>query len=220
MNSLVPLNYHGFPTVQYPSSYQTQPQYYPDQLGMQSTYLSPAGNHSYYGQHLNSINGYPVNELKRKEKGSYGEQFINLINKLDGQYRQERYSRQQDKLERRYWRDQINRLPPPIYPAGQTAGYYQTEGPAYHYEQEIRYVPFPVYITPNSSGGRGTRTTFPGEIAPVPFTGGFTTTNFLGGGNTMALPPKIRVIFIPTGSSPMQQPCMGPLVSIMDHFPI
>ena len=204
MNALVPRAY---------GSYPVQTHYYPDQRGMQVTQWAPAVSQPFYGSAMNTIPGYPANELNRRSKGTFAEQFVGWMNRLDSQYRHEQYIKQQGRTERRYWKDQINRLPPAIYTSSKPPGYLETAPPSmYHYEQEIRYVPYPVYITPTGATGRQRNTGLPGSLATLPFAMD-TTTTFLGAANTMSLPPKIRVIFIPTGSSPMQQPCMGPLVS-------
>jgi hypothetical protein len=121
-----------------------------------------------------------------------------LFNEFDEQYRQEQYLRKLEKIQKQYWKLQANSMPPPMYPAPVPSNY--SSGTVYQYEKETQYVPFPVFIGPGAGGYGAGR-------------------NIGYGGGGMSLPPKIRVIFIPTGQSFSQQPYTGSLVSNSFHHP-
>ena len=117
------------------------------------------------------------------------------------------WMRHTNQLDRHYWR-YFNRKQPrylknrmdseqsPYFTTMATSGLPLYTSPMlYEYESEIRYVPYPVNINRQS-------TTYGGRLS-------------LGNGaeDALTLPPKIRVIFIPTGASSMQQAFTGPLVT-------
>ena len=125
-----------------------------------------------------------------------GTQLILLYNEADARYRQEQYQRKLEKMQRKYWKQQANNIPPQMY---------SSPGTVYLYEKETQYIPYPVPVGP---GGRP----FGAPGSNIAFgLGGV-------GGGGMNLQPKVRVIFIPAGQSSYQQPWTGSLVSYLFSF--
>lgn len=212
MMTLAPRGYGGFPSYQFSPPTHYSNRYYNG--GHSRRHVSFAPHYPtkpLYQPPFRSVDHAMVPTVNQFREPGFGTQVLTLYNELDAQYRYEQYQRQLKKLEKKYWNMQANNLPPTMYPLPppppplQTTDYFP--GAVFQYEKETKYVPFPVYM--------GTRTRFFGQG------GGGLTTNFtlgLGGSGGMDLPPKIRVIFMPTGQSFSQQPCAGSLVSDLCSF--
>jgi hypothetical protein len=200
--------YNGFSSSHFGSLNPYVDHSYDKRYGKQTAYFAP--NYSAQSSYLPSFDhteGYPIVPFDKARQSSLGVQFLSFMNQLDDQYRYEQYLRNLEKEQRKYLRDERSRMVSEMYT---TSMNYDNVG-VYEYERETRYVPYPIYIT--SSGSRPSRG---GTLVydPTPTTA-YASTSALQWQTqvNMNLPPKVRVIFIPTGTPSIQQPCIGPLVS-------
>jgi hypothetical protein len=208
MTTLMPRGYGGFPSYQFSPPNQFHNRHYNGGYPRQGVSFAPY----YPRQGVSFAPHYPTQPLYQppmkpadrsvvpygnpyREPG-LGTQLIMWYNEADARYRQEQYARQLQKMQRKYWKQQANNLPPQVY---------NSPGTVYLYEKETQYVPYPVFVGP---GARPYGV--PGSNVTLGLGG--------GGGGGMNLQPKIRVIFIPTGQSFLQQPCTGSLVSYLFSY--
>jgi hypothetical protein len=216
MTTLVPRGYGGFPSFQFSPPNQINNRYYNDRYRRQGTYFAPHyPTQPLYQPPFNRAEGYPAPAVNQFRPPGLGTQLVMLFNELDEQYRQEQYLRKLQKIQRQYWKLQANSMPPPMYPAPVPLNY--SPGTVYQYEKETEYIPFPVFIGPGAGGYGAGRNIGYGGGGNFGYGPGPNLT--LGAGGGMSLPPKIRVIFIPTGQSFSQQPYTGSLVSNSFHHP-
>lgn len=211
---MAPGAYGGLPPVQFGppthyrdrshhAGYNRQPGAYPSFYTTQPFYQPP----------FNAQGPYPADGFGQARRPGLGAQLVSAVSRLDEQYRYEQYMQNLAKEQRRYFKqvhrnDMAKNNYPPYGEAGHRTN---TTGDFIQYEQEIRYIPFPVYIRQptNSFGGSGNL-----GAGYLPNSGfGNTFTSAFQTQPNMNLPPKIRVIFIPTGNSFLQQQYTGPLVS-------
>jgi hypothetical protein len=200
MTKLMPRGYGVFPSYQFSPPNQFSNRYSNGGYPRQRVSFAPHyPTQPLYQPPFNPVERSVAPYVNQYEQPGLGTQLVLLFNELDAQYRQQQYLRQLQKMQKQYWKQQANNMPPPLYPPGIV----------YQYEKETEYVPYPVYVGPGArSYGTG------GYFGDTP---GSNMTLGLGGGG-MNLPPKIRVIFIPTGQSPFQQPCTGSLVSYPFYY--
>ncbi|CAM4911949.1 unnamed protein product [Rotaria socialis] len=183
MAILVPRGYGGFPSYPFSSPNQiANRNYYHDRNTSQGAYFSP---------HYPTQTFYQPPYYQDRQAG-YGNRLSNFLTGLDERYRYEQYMRKLGKIERQYAKLHGYNAQLPMYPSSFETSNYHND-PVYEYEREIRYVPMPLFMN-STSIGFGTSSNF--NYEPT---------------SNMSLPPKIRVIFIPTGQSSLQQPCTGPL---------
>lgn len=117
--------------------------------------------------------------------------WVRHANQLDNHY-----WRYFNRKQPRYLKNRMDNEQSPYFTTMATQGFPLYTSPmVYEYERETRYVPYPVNFNRRNTT----------------YGGGLSLSNGIEGGLT--LPPKIRVIFIPTGSSSMQQAFTGPLVT-------
>lgn len=200
MTTLVPRGYGGFPSYQFSPPNQFTNRYFNGGYPRQGVSFAPHyPTRPLYQPPFNPVERSVAPYANQYREPGVTTQLIILFNELDAQYRQEQYLRQLQKMQKRYWKEQANNMPPPIY---------DSPVPVYQYEKETQYVPYPVYVGPGA-GSYGAGRYF--GNAPSS-----NTTVALSGG--MNLPPKIRVIFIPTGQSFSQQPYTGSLVSYLFNY--
>lgn len=157
-------------------------------------------------------------------RGSFGENlmrnFTQMAMTMQNFYRQnacdQRYLRRTRRKKLNLWKKKLDTMPLPMYTAMPltTANTYMPPLGGYQYEQEIRYVPYPIRpITNDDPFGLS-------QNLLVPALSGITTR-----GNALTqLPPKIRIIFVPTEPKRlclppvMSQPVhTGPLVTYRSH---
>ncbi len=198
MTALVPYNRGGFAAQGHFGSHKQRKHHYYDPRFMQQSSFIPRPIP--IQPHVYRTGAYPMTGHH-----SYGRPNMTAdvvpFNRVNEQYRYAQYIHQMDDLQKRYWKREASTMPLPMY----TEPYprYSGNGTIYEYEHETRFVPFPVFLGPGAAGFGGGRN--------LGYSGGLTTALALGGG-PMNLPPKIRVIFIPTGLPSFQQPCTGALV--------
>lgn len=186
MAALVPRGYGGFPPYQFMPPNQFNTRYYNGRYPKQGALFAPHyPTQPLYQPPFNPVNQNLAPVVNQFRKPGVTTELVALFNELDAQYRYEQYLRQRKKMEKEYWKQQINILPPTLF---------FSPAPLYQYEKETKYIPYPVYIGPGAGAG------------------GYGAGRYLGGSG-MDLPPKIRVIFLPTGQSFSQQPYTGSLVS-------
>jgi hypothetical protein len=215
--TLFPRGYGGFPSYQFSSPDQFNTQHYNNRYPRRGPSFAPHyPTKPLYQPPFNVTDRYTAPVINQFPQPGLTTQLINLFNELDAQYRYEGYLRQLEKMRKQYWKQQAQNIPLTIYPATlplppppplpSPLPPPMTYDPRtiFRYEKETQYVPYPIYIGP---GGRG----FGGG-------GNFGSNYGYGTGGGMGLPPKIRVIFIPTGQSFLQQPYTGSLVSnLLNH---
>jgi len=109
----------------------------------------------------------------------------------------------------RHWKQRANTMPLPRR-ADAFPPYYRSDK-EYLYEKETRFLPYPVYIGQGGLGFGPSQTLGYGDPSNLGYNVGFTPAlaNIRGVRN---LPPKIRVIFIPTGFPSSQQSYANALV--------
>ena len=192
-----------FRTRSHHAGYGKQPGAYPPFYSSQSFYRPP----------FNALEAYPMGNPNQARRPGLGAQLELALTRLDQQYRQESYIRSMEKQQGHFLREQArNDLALTTYPiAGGAGAWNQTTGEFIQYEQEIRYVPFPVYLSTRSGGLGGRGSLGYGQMPTIGYGGSLISS--LQTQTNMNLTPKIRVIFIPTGNSSLQQPYTGPLVS-------
>lgn len=196
MMTLAPRGYGGIPSYQFSPPNQFNNRYYHGGHSRRSVTFAPHyPTRSFYQPPFYPVERSIAPPINQFREPGVSTQLVSLFNQLDAQYREEQYQRQLRKLEKQYWKRQGNNMPPPMYPPT-TMDFFP--GAVYQYEKETKYVPFPVFV--------GTRGGLLGH-------GGAGSNLTLGLSGGMDLPPKVRVIFIPTGQSFSQQPCLGSLVS-------
>lgn len=222
MTTLYPRGYGGLTTYQFSSPNQHTNRYYNDRFytdrySRHGTYFPPPyPTQPLYQPPLHPYDTYPTMSFNQSRKPRLDQKIESFFNNLDNQYRQEQYNRKLHKLEKQYAKLQGDYTPAAPY-AGTTDYFGTNSGVVYQYEKETKFVPFPVLVNAQGQivGGSGNL----GSDNPwnTSFSGGSNIPYGMGGG--MSLPPKIRVIFIPTGQSSLQQPYTGPLVSnLLKHF--
>ncbi|CAF0816501.1 unnamed protein product [Adineta steineri] len=200
MATLFPPGYGGYPSYQFSSPNQYSSRYYNDRYGRREMAFAPhyPTQQPLYQPPFNPAGAYSSNRYDKAGLFGFGNQLIGALNELDDRYRQEQYYNRLSKLERQYQRLHGTAMPLPYQSA-----------PQYEYVKETQIVPFPILMNPGAAS-YGTQTIIGNNN---PWNMGYnnnTTMNF-GAGFGGDLPPKIRVIFIPTGQSLSQQPCTGPL---------
>ena len=207
MTTLFPPGYGGYPSYQFSSPYQINSRYYADGYRRRETSFAPRHpTQPFYQPPFNPAVAYSAAQNNRDGRSNFGAQLISAFNQFDYQYRQQQYQRRLAKIQRQYWNLQSNAAPGPphaIPPPQPSLNY--GRGTLYEYEKETEFVPYPVYINRNTGYYGGETTSGYGQQWGAGF----------GGGSS--LPPKIRVIFVPTGQSFAQQPYTGPLVSCSSH---
>ncbi|CAM4758480.1 unnamed protein product [Rotaria magnacalcarata] len=183
MTTLVPRGYGGFPSYQFsPPNQIANRSYHQDRNISQGGYFLP---------HYPTQPFYQPPNYQERQAG-FGNRLSNFLTGLDERYRYEQYMRKLGKIERQYSKLHGYNASLPMYPPSfETSNYHNNA--VYEYERETRYVPMPIFMNPTSIGF-GTSSNFNYETT-----------------GSMSLPPKIRVIFIPTSQSSLQQPCTGPL---------
>lgn len=210
MSALVPYNYHGLSSENYFGSHKRKKNYYYDKRFMGQTPFIPRPfpTQSYYRPYFYPNNGYPATNFSQFGRSNMMTDLMSF-NRSNEQFRYAQYIRDLNAMKNRYWKREAGAMPPPMYT--EPSRWSQTEGDMYFYEQEIRYVPYPVFVGPGGIvhpfGGK-LEPGYPSIAGP---TGGLTTL-IAPTGRAMDLPPKIRVIFMPTGLPSLQQPCTGALV--------
>lgn len=201
MMTLAPRGYGNLPLYQFSPPNQFNNRYYHGGHSTRSVAFTPHyPTKSFYQPPFNPVDRSIAPMMNPFREPGAGTQLVLLFNQLDAQYREEQYQRQMRKLEKQYWKLHGNSMPPPMYPPT-TMDFFP--GGIYQYEKETKYVPFPVFV--------GTRGGLFGH-------GGAGSNLTLGLSGGMNLPPKVRVIFIPTGQSFSQQPCLGSLVSDLFNY--
>lgn len=209
MAALAPRGYGGFPLYQFSPPKKFHTRHYDGRYSGSGVSFAPHyPTRSLYQPPFNPVERNVAPVIYQFREPGFRTQLELLFNELDAQYRYDQYQRQLQKMEKQYWKQQANNMPPPMYPRsppmypGPPSLNY-SPGAVYQYEKETKFLPFPVYVGPGAGlYGAGRRS------------GGGTSSNMifgLGGGG-MDLPPKIRVIFMPTGPSFSQQPYTGSLV--------
>ncbi|CAF3354141.1 unnamed protein product [Rotaria sp. Silwood1] len=202
MTTLMPRGYGGFPSFQFSSPNQTHNRYYNDRYPRYGASFAPHyPTPRFFQPPLYPTKSYTTAGLYQDQQSSFGSQFERFLYKLDDQYRYEQYLRRLRKIQGQYKGLQGNN-----YTSLTPNDHY---GTVYQYEKETKYIPIPVLMNsateryaPLINSGLG----FPPNIDyPVGL-------NY-GASHGMNLLPKIRVIFIPTGQSFLQQPWIGPLTT-------
>lgn len=184
MSALVPYNYHGRFHEKYFEAYK---RFMEQKLSIPRPF---SNQWSFY-----SNNRYPFPDQMPFSSTTTGNSLMTL-SQFNQQQKYAQYIRHLNDVQMRSSnRESQRRIPPPRHTS---TAWQNTSGQLYIYEKETRYLPYPVF----GSSGRG----------GLGFTGGLTTLIAPGGGGGMDLPPKIRVIFLPTGTPSLQQPCAGALV--------
>jgi len=212
MTTLFPRGYGGVPSYQFSSPDQVNNRYYNGRYPRREVSFAPHyPTQPLYQPPFNAKDRYLAPAINQARQPGPGTELVILFNQLDEQYRYEQYLRQLEKMRKKYWRQQANAIPSTIYPAATAT--LQPLNPAlntiFSYEKETQYVPFPVYIQPGAGVYGAGRNLAYGYGSNVSF----------GTGGGMSLPPKVRVIFIPTGQSFSQQPYTGSLVSNSLNYP-
>jgi hypothetical protein len=210
MSALVPYNYHGLFSEKYSGSHKRKKNYYYDKrfMGQPPFIPRPFPTQSYYPPYFYPNSGYLGTDYRQFGRTNMSTDLMSL-NRLNEQYRYAQYMRDINAMQSRYWKREASSMPPPMYT--ESYPWYQTSPELYLYEHEVRYIPYPVILGPGSEplpfGGK----LEPGYPSITGHTGGLTSI-LAPTGRTMGLPPKIRVIFMPTGLPSLQQPCTGALV--------
>ena len=189
MTTLVPHGYGGFPSYQFSPPSQFANRYHHDGHRSRRTAFAPSYPvQPFYQPPFNAFQRHKSYDLSQARQPGFMTQTATFLNNLNEQYQNEQNLRRLNKINSLY-----SKLPTK----------YQPPEAIYEYEKETKFVPYPILVGP---GSRNYRTA--GNL-------GFGTylNTFSGGSGTANLAPKIRVIFIPTGQSSMQQLGMGPLVS-------
>jgi hypothetical protein len=211
--ALVPRGYGGFPPVQFGLSNQRSHRYYNNGYDRREAAFAPRYSaQQFYQPPFYSNGGYPSTAYDQMQRPGLGTQFVMLLNQLDDQYRYDQYLRNLEKMQRNSWRQPANTMPLPMYtaPVAPYASNYHA-GTVYNYVNEREYIPYPIYIGPGGAGyGLGRNLGYDPSNLGYAASSNF---NFGMGGGGTGLLPKIRVIFIPTGNSSLQQQYTGPLVS-------
>ncbi len=209
MTTLFPRGYGAVPSYQFSSPDQANNRYYNGRYPMGGTSFAPHyPTQPFYQPPFNATDRYLAPAINQVREPGLGTQLVMLFNELDQQYRYEEYLRQLEKMRKKYWKQQANAIPMTMYsaPPPPLNSPFNT---IFAYEKETEYVPYPVYIHPGA-GGYGTG----GNLAYA-----YRPNVSFGPGSGMNLPPKVRVIFIPTGQSFSQQPYTGSLVSNSFNYP-
>lgn len=203
MTTLFPPGYGGFPSYQFSSPNQINNRYYADGYRRRDMTFAPRyPTQPFYQPPFNPTVAYAAAQSYKDGRQGLGAQLVNAVNEMDYRYRQQQYQRKLAKIQRQYWNLQNNAIPPSPYQEPLPAPPLNYgRGTLFEYERETEFLPFPGYM--HRGGG---------------YYGGQTTLGYgqgwgAGFGATTTLPPKIRVIFVPTGHSYAQQPYTGPLVS-------
>jgi hypothetical protein len=199
MSALVPYNNGGFSSQKNFGFHKRNKNYYYDQrfFGQQPSIPRPFPMQPYFSQ----TNRYPAIGYNQFGRSNMTTDLMSL-NRANQQYQYAQYIRYMNEMQNRNWKREGYPMPLPR----QTESFpeYYTTGPIYQYEKETRYIPYIIYAGQGGNAGYG----YPANSR---YTGGLTTALAPTGG-AINLPPKIRVIFIPPGTPPLQQPCTGSLV--------
>ncbi|CAF1024136.1 unnamed protein product [Rotaria sordida] len=192
MTTLLPRGYGSLPSFQFSSPNQIHNRYYNDTYPRYATSLT----RHYPTQPLYQPPFYPpekytTTDLYQNQKPSVGAQVEAYLNRLDDQYRYERFARKLGKVEKQYARLLGNN-----YASGLSL---YCPDVVNEYEKETEFVPVPAFMNPNTESY--------GSLGNIGYPGSLNYETSV----SMSLPPKVRVIFIPTGQSPFQQPWTGPL---------
>ena len=186
--------YGGVPSFQFSVPNQVQYRSFNDGYRRPETSFAPHyPNKPFYQPPFNPDASYSSSQHDKANRPNFGAQLIEAFNELDYKYRHQQYLRQLEKVQREYWNlENMSGPLPPYYnpPPPITYG----RGTLFEYEKETEFVPYPIYMNPGM--------------------GGLNNLSSFGYGSASTLPPKVRVIFIPTGQSFGQQPFTGPLVSV------
>lgn len=132
------------------------------------------------------------------------------INQLNKHHQYAQFIRHIDEMQKGYWQQRVNTMPVPSRRADAFSSY-NRPNKLYRYEKETRYLPYPVFGQGVSGFGNSGNLGY-GYRQNRGLIGGFNSNigNVGGIGN---LPPKVRVIFMPSGfPPPPPQPCSGALV--------
>ena len=198
MTTLMPRGYGVFPSYQFSPPNQFNNRYFNGGYQRQGVPFAPHyPTQPLYQPPFNPpVERSVVPYANQYQQPGTATQLIWLFNELDEQYRQEQYLRKLRKMQKQYWKQQANNMPPPIY---------YPPDPIYQYEKETQYIPYPVFVGPSAGnyGAGGYFGNAPASNMTVALRGG------------MNLSPKVRVIFIPAGQSFSQQPFTGSLVSYL-----
>jgi hypothetical protein len=155
------------------------------------------------------MQGYPPNNFNQFGRSAMSTDLIG-INQLNKHHQYAQFIRHIDEMQRGYWQQRANTMPVPSRRADAFSSY-NRPNKLYRYEKETRYLPYPVFGQGVSGFGNSGNLGY-GYRPNRGLIGGFNNNigNVGGIGN---LPPKVRVIFMPSGfSPPPPQPCSGALV--------
>ncbi|CAF2318621.1 unnamed protein product [Rotaria sp. Silwood2] len=195
MTTLQPRGYGGLPSFQFSPPNRAHNRYYNDRYPRYGTSFSPHfPTPRFYQPPFYPNERYTTPGFYQDRRSGFGRQLATFLYRLDDQVRYEQYLRRLEKIQRQYGRLQNNNY-------ATSLPWNSYGGNVYEFEKETKYVPVPVFLNPNT-----------GQYEPLGNSGlGFSPNIGYPGG--MNLPPKIRVIFIPTGQSSLQQPWIGPLTT-------
>jgi hypothetical protein len=229
MSSFARRNYGVFPQSQFGPSYQRRNRYNGKEfIGQQVPFAPFYPAQQYHQSTFNAFRGLPTTGFSQIGRYGMNTDLLTFPNQLDTRYRYNQYLHNINRIQNRYWNGHSDTMPLSTY-AGTSSSYLPTSG-NYEYVIERRYIPYPIFIGPGgvNLGGSGvnlgtTRNLEYGYTSNLGYTprsntffgisGGGGGGGGGGAGGGTGLLPKIRMIFIPTQSSSIQQPCAGPLVT-------
>jgi hypothetical protein len=221
MSALVPYNYGGYSSqIHFGSHKRKNNQHYDQRFFGQQPFIprlyptlptyqvSFNPNQFNYQSSFYSTHRYPMTGYNQFGRSTMSTNLISL-NQSNKQHPYGQYMRHMDEIQKRYWKQRANTMPLPRHIDSYSS--YNRADNIYQYEKETRFLPYLVYPGQGIPGFGNSGNLGYGYLSNPGYSAGFNPT-LANIGRTRNLPPKIRVIFIPTGFSSSQQPCAGALV--------
>lgn len=200
--------FYNHPTsIMHGNSYGINYETYLDRYGRRKYYITP----SYPNQPIYHPSFYPQDQYNNNNKHlnqaiTFNNKYAAYFNEVSKRYWQAQYLQHLAHFQRlrnydKAAQTQFNTLA--------KSSRHKTDY-AYEFHQEIRYIPYPIYIQPS----RSSRRYVPNYTENIFMNNGaYSLANQFQSALASTMKPKIRVIAIPGLQSVMQQPCLGPLVS-------
>lgn len=163
--------------------------FYSAQLYYQTSYVNDAYPKSSYNQ-----------------LAQYGMNSASFMYPIDRQYQYQQRWNYLNEMQKNYWKQKIDAMALSMYARPFPMSY--TTGTIYPFQiknQLITYPHFHGFDMRHSSPRQALHYGRPSNLV-------YNNWGTINAGNIRHLPPKMRIIFIPTGSIAMNQPCAGPLV--------
>lgn len=160
-----------------------------------------------YQQTFYPMQGYLPPSYNNSGRSAMSTDLIS-VNQSNKHYQYAQLMRHVGDMQTNYWKQYANTMP--VTRRSDALPAYNRPRKLYRFEKETRYLPFPVYgqgppgYGPSGNLGYG----YPSNPGLV----GRLNNGLVNVGGIRNLPPKVRVIFIPQGTTSNQQPCSGALV--------